>query len=90
MKCAELIKSKRKKMRYSRQRMSEIIGVSRSALYQWEIGKSVPNSARVVAKIEIALGLKYGELYSMLTKDIEERGLLGLMCSYEEHLQKKE
>lgn len=84
MEYSEFIKTRRRVMKYSQKRLAELVGVSRGAIRQWEIGVATPTPFFTIAKLEVALGLKEGELYSLLTHKIHKAGLLSLMCNGEE------
>lgn len=81
---SDFIKRRRLMMKYSQKRLGELVGVSRGTVRSWEIGAVLPTPFFTIAKLEVALGLKEGELYSLLTHKIHKAGLLSLMCNGEE------
>jgi transcriptional regulator with XRE-family HTH domain len=62
----EIIRSTRKKARLTQEQLAEKICVSRSAIYAWEREKYPPTDAKKIASLESALGLKSGELFSLI------------------------
>ncbi|QTX33243.1 helix-turn-helix transcriptional regulator [Aminithiophilus ramosus] len=49
--------------------LAEKVGVSRSAIYDWESEKYAPTDGQNLARLEGALGLTAGALYKMIFVD---------------------
>ena len=50
----------------SQEQLGERVGVSRSAVYNWEKEKYAPTDAQNIAALEIALGLQGGTIYNLI------------------------
>lgn len=62
----DFIKSARKSMGYSLDSLAKKVGVSKTAISDWENEKYPPTDANNISALEAALSIKTGELYKML------------------------
>lgn len=65
-----LIQLARKKSGFTQQMLADRIGISRTAIYDWERGKYLP-SGKNLAILESALGFREGSLFSAFYGDGE-------------------
>ncbi len=68
-----LIQSARKKSGFTQQMLADRIGISRTAIYDWERGKYLP-SGKNLAILESALGFREGSLFSAFYGDGDSSG----------------
>ena len=63
---SEFIRSRRKELGLTQEKLAEKIGVSRITVYDWEAMKYPPTNANNIAALEDVFLLERGELYKVL------------------------
>lgn len=66
MDIGEMLRKSRVNAGFTQEALALKVGVSRSAIYDWERNKYLPTDARNIAALESAFGLESGKLYGIL------------------------
>lgn len=66
MNIGDMLREARVNAGFTQEALALRLGVSRSAIYDWERNKYIPTDAKNIAALESALKFKSGELYEIL------------------------